>query len=584
MFTAHATTWHRRDQDATTYYQYCAENRRVGALDQRFGPWEYQDDGTNRTGDADPDTEWSSGGLPNWLREAEIPLALIGKYDHGYGNPQDTPHRAYASSNGPLGNPLAVERVPADFAYWSAHVGDDTTWNGGAPNLWRHKKAIKHETNTSNIGPDFLAGTGPANGSKPTWLGGSLDDECAPDGWCDEVEYRQYDLAIAAGSASNALGTWHASITLPTGHKVEVGDLIVVEATPSGYAMTPPTASPSPGVAGTAGTEAVAVAVAGNVVTYELETNANPGTFIAGICYPKRNYATWSDTFDFLDWVATKDLNDQWVCWLAFSAPHPNISDGTEQERIYEGTVDSDDFYMLDGVPGAYSSLVDSGHAAFAQAKTQWAQKMAVCRSVDDALDAIFTNLEDSGMIERTAVIVLADQGVMYGERGFYTNGAGDYFVKRLAFEGVRSPCWMFHPHLPGLEVNQPTYCADICCTLLDLMGLDDHFAHTKREGYSLLRVIADNDYPDRAVWVFHDPKDQPGVDCLVDENGMKWIAQSDPTSPGAGYVQFLFDLEADPGELVNLAPTWSGSPSLAAFAARAAALELAQGEDRRTT
>jgi N-acetylglucosamine-6-sulfatase len=85
--------------------------------------------------------------------------------------------------------------------------------------------------------------------------------------------------------------------------------------------------------------------------------------------------------------------------------------------------------------------------------------------SVDEGLGAIFTELEESGTLDRTAIIFGSDNGFFFGEHGLSIE-------RRLPYEeAVRAPLLVRYPPLvkPGSRVGALVSSIDVAPTILEL-------------------------------------------------------------------------------------------------------------------
>ena len=136
-------------------------------------------------------------------------------------------------------------------------------------------------------------------------------------------------------------------------------------------------------------------------------------------------------------------------------------------------------------VPGAKSPVGPAQPAT--QYRTAYCARNEMMASSDDMLARIceyaFARWGDN-----FTLIITSDNGDQIGEQDIRGNGG----VKTAVWEGsARSPLYMFgSAFTPGFVDTVPTVHADLYMTLLDLHGLTDHHGHTKRDGYSILRIL----------------------------------------------------------------------------------------------
>ena len=161
---------------------------------------------------------------------------------------------------------------------------------------------------------------------------------------------------------------------------------------------------------------------------------------------------------------------------------------------------------------------------------------------LDSCVGRIIAALTDSRQLDNTLVIYLSDHGDMLGEKGLWT--------KQVMYEAsVGIPLIMCGPGVPaGRECATPAAFVDVSATALELFGLklDDETPDDEAPGASLRDLAVCDDDPDRTVFAeYHDGGSSTGA-FMVRWRNWKYIHYS-------GLPPQLFDLEADPRELVDL-------------------------------
>jgi choline-sulfatase len=165
----------------------------------------------------------------------------------------------------------------------------------------------------------------------------------------------------------------------------------------------------------------------------------------------------------------------------------------------------------------------------------------AALSAVDRRLGQLLTALTESGERERTAVLVTSDHGDMLGERGMVQ--------KRCFYEpSARVPLLLSLPggaHA-GERVSTPVSLVDVLPTLLDLADVPAA-DRTPVDGVSLLATLeAPTD--DRVVLSEYHLEKVRAPCFMVRRGRYKYLVVH-------GFDRRLFDLDADPGELHDLAP-----------------------------
>jgi N-acetylglucosamine-6-sulfatase len=170
--------------------------------------------------------------------------------------------------------------------------------------------------------------------------------------------------------------------------------------------------------------------------------------------------------------------------------------------------------------------------------------------AVDESVGTLRAWLENHGLTEETVVILMGDNGFLFGEHGLID--------KRNAYEeSMRVPLLVAAPgrYVAGQTVRQLVANIDIAPTLLTLAGLSvpEHydgmsFAHLPGVPGSAGGAVAS--WRDALVyeyyWEFNYPQ-TPTVFALRTER-YKYIQYH-----GVWDTEELFDLQADPGETTNL-------------------------------
>ena len=166
--------------------------------------------------------------------------------------------------------------------------------------------------------------------------------------------------------------------------------------------------------------------------------------------------------------------------------------------------------------------------------------------AVDDSLGRIRTWLKENGKADNTVVMLMGDNGFLFGEHGLID--------KRNAYEeSMRVPLLAAGPAFPaGNIVSEMVANIDIAPTVLTLAGasIPDHY-----DGMSFARLLGADEKQDIAwrdsltyeyYWEFNYPH-TPTVFALRTDR-YKYIQYH-----GVWDTEELFDLQKDPGEINNL-------------------------------
>ncbi|MDY8107706.1 choline-sulfatase [Fulvimarina sp. 2208YS6-2-32] len=158
---------------------------------------------------------------------------------------------------------------------------------------------------------------------------------------------------------------------------------------------------------------------------------------------------------------------------------------------------------------------------------------------IDDMIGEIFEALETTDQSEETIVLFLSDHGDMLGERGMW--------FKMSFFEGsARVPMMISAPGMTPGRIDRPVSTIDVTPTLADLARIDLGGIMPWTDGESLVPVAngADRTNPVRMEYAA-EGSEAPLV--ALREGRWKYThCELDPPQ--------LFDMDADPQELTNLA------------------------------
>ena len=156
----------------------------------------------------------------------------------------------------------------------------------------------------------------------------------------------------------------------------------------------------------------------------------------------------------------------------------------------------------------------------------------------DRAFGELLDELEDRGLVEDTAVIYLSDHGEEFAEHGRWEHGLSLYE------EVLRVPLVMRLPGVAPRRVEEPAQHVDVLPTLLGYLGIEA----PPTDGRDLLAARRRGDAP-LDVYTHLDVDGHRAASVM--RGRYKLVL---PQSPSQGTAPMLFDLEADPGELEDLA------------------------------
>jgi arylsulfatase A-like enzyme/Flp pilus assembly protein TadD len=164
----------------------------------------------------------------------------------------------------------------------------------------------------------------------------------------------------------------------------------------------------------------------------------------------------------------------------------------------------------------------------------------------DAALGRLLAELEKSGLMENTLIVLTADHGESLGEHGEATHGIFVYDAS------LRVPLILAHPTLvpAGRTVRSPVGLADLAPTILDLLGFS---VPAGMEGVSAAQVLkggpgsAGPKLESREIY----------IECLAGWMDRRWAPLRGIRTEAWKYIEApqaeLYDLKADPGETKNI-------------------------------
>lgn len=193
---------------------------------------------------------------------------------------------------------------------------------------------------------------------------------------------------------------------------------------------------------------------------------------------------------------------------------------------------------------------------------------------IDHVVGRLVEQLEEQGLADNTIIVYTADNGYYLGDRGF----AGKWTHYD---ESLRVPLVVYDPRLPqekqGRVLPEMALNSDIGSTLIELSGLPAPETHTGRSLAPLLRGDKVSDWRKDFLCEF----------LAVPGTIPRWEGVRGESMTYARYFvdgvdkppyEFLFDLEKDPDQLVNLALENADHPQLKRMRHRTDALVAENG------
>ena len=176
--------------------------------------------------------------------------------------------------------------------------------------------------------------------------------------------------------------------------------------------------------------------------------------------------------------------------------------------------------------------------------------------SVDDNVGRVLDWLDDEGIADDTLVIYTSDQGFFLGEHGWYD--------KRFMYEpSLRVPLLMRWPGViePGTRVGQLVQNLDFAPTFLELCGAESPADTRPMEGVSMVPLLTGEqpEWRDAVFYEYYEPMPH-AVAAHVGIRTDRWKLMH---FPDLDHWE-LFDLQADPDEVHNLASDPAHAETLA--------------------
>jgi arylsulfatase A-like enzyme len=158
---------------------------------------------------------------------------------------------------------------------------------------------------------------------------------------------------------------------------------------------------------------------------------------------------------------------------------------------------------------------------------------------VDSLVGEILRYLDDTGLHQKTIVVLTADHGEALYEHGYIGHNT------QLYEESIRIPLMIRGPDWPSRRVSQIVELLDLTPTVLALFGLEGHPAHREMEGRNLLPLLHGETLGrqwafSRTLW------NKPRYSVRGSRYKLIWDSNTAKTE--------LYDLDGDPEEKSNLA------------------------------
>ncbi len=161
---------------------------------------------------------------------------------------------------------------------------------------------------------------------------------------------------------------------------------------------------------------------------------------------------------------------------------------------------------------------------------------------LDDNVGRLVRALADAGLADSTRVLYSSDHGESMGQKGMFSKC-------NMYEDSVGVPLILTGPGVPaGNAVDAPTQLLDVFPTVLQCTGTEPTDEDRALPGTSLLD-IAEGARPERTILAEQHSAGAKSAVFMLRRNGHKYVKYMEDYPPQ------LFDVEADPLELTDLAP-----------------------------
>ena len=261
-----------------------------------------------------------------------------------------------------------------------------------------------------------------------------------------------------------------------------------------------------------------------------------------------------------IKWLKDKQRKDKtWAGFISLVSPHYPLTAPSKYYNMYDTS-------LID-LPIGYNNPSDPKHSElknianffdynkyFDEEKMRKAKVAyyGLTTFMDDCVGRILTALDESGQTEDTVILYISDHGDMMGDQGFWT--------KQIMYDASAGvPMIAAGPGFPkGHRVKTGTSLLDVAATAVDITGVKHDHISQALPGLSLRQIANKQDDLDRTIFSeYHDGGSTTGT-FMVRWNSWKYVYY-------VGYPPQLFNMNADPSELTDLAENINRDPIIEA-------------------
>ena len=272
------------------------------------------------------------------------------------------------------------------------------------------------------------------------------------------------------------------------------------------------------------------------------------GKYPADDRYVGDKFSTTLFTDPVVEFIETYDRTEPFFAYLSFTSPHDPRTPPAEYATMYppEHIPLPDNFLPEHPFDNGEMRIRDEVLAPFPRTPEIVQQHIAdyygMISHQDFEMGRVIQTLTDQGHLDNTIVIYTADHGLAVGQHGLFGK-------QNVYNHSIRVPSIFAGPGVPeGHTIDALTYLYDLFPTVCDLTNVD---CPDTVEGISLVPLMEGcvDTVRDSVFAAYKD------IHRTVSNGKWKLIRHyvSKENGKGTDYIQ-LFDLEADPWEINNLA------------------------------
>ena len=291
--------------------------------------------------------------------------------------------------------------------------------------------------------------------------------------------------------------------------------------------------------------------------------------------YNRYDWAIADEAVKFLRFDA-KAQAKPWAAFVSFTAPHFPLIAPKRYIDMYPpecvilpkqyGLAERPRHPVLDALRAAFDVADEFDEDTVRRAIGAY---YALCTFMDEQVGRVLDALAESGQAEDTMILYTSDHGDQIGEHGLWW--------KYTMYEGSAGvPLLMSGPSLPkGTVVDVPVSLVDVYPTVCDAFAIPRHAEDAGLRGTSLLPLARGERGEERVIFgEYHAMGSITG--CFLLRDGRYKLVYY------VGYDSQLFDLEADPDELHDLASDPAYAEIKARCEQRLRSIVDPEKEDRR--